>query len=124
MYSCHLVKEDLNICSPPQCGSQRLRDIARRQSAECHLIQERLESVMISPIDKDNVYWLTRESFRGAQSSESTANNNHLFSQSILQDILSRHLPGSNSYCLWRAEYDGTRLCRCACIEVSLFISI
>jgi hypothetical protein len=44
-----------------------------------YLIQERLESVMIPAIDQNHVHWLTGECFLGAQSGESTANDNDFF---------------------------------------------
>jgi hypothetical protein len=62
---------------------------------------------MVPPIDKNNIHWLTGECFRGAQSGESTANNNDLLPQSILRNILSGYSFRSGPYPLSRVNMIG-----------------
>ena len=79
---------------------------------------------MVPPIDKNNVHWLTGECFRGAQSGESTADNNDLFPQSVLRNILSRHCFRSGSYPLWRVNTIGLAYAGCQHRDFALSVDL
>jgi rare lipoprotein A len=61
----------------PQDSADRRRDIARVQRCGRHLVQQRLEEMVVAPIDEDDVHRRFAQSLRGIDAAEPAAEDDH-----------------------------------------------
>ena len=58
-----------------QDGPDGLRNIRRRQHRKRHLVQQRLEQVVVAPVDQGHIDGQMRQSFRRVNPAKSAADN-------------------------------------------------
>jgi hypothetical protein len=57
----HLIHQHFHVSAIPKDTSDRLGNISRRQSGQGNLVQQRLKSVVIAPVDQHYLHWLASQ---------------------------------------------------------------
>ena len=83
-------QHDLDIALAPEDPADRRGDIARAQRCRRHLVEQRLEQVMIVAIDQDHPNRGVAERPRGLQSAEATPDDHDPSLLAVHQDRLVR----------------------------------
>ena len=86
-----LTEQDPRVLAPTQDRAKRLRDLARRERPGRDLVQQRLEQVVIAPVDqRHRDIGLVTERLRGVEPAEPTADDDDAMPSSAL----ARHAGG------------------------------
>ena len=72
-----LGEQHLDVLLPAQDPADRRGDVARRERRHRHLVEQRLEHVMVAPIDERHLHRLPAQRPGGVQPAEPSANNHH-----------------------------------------------
>ena len=78
-------EEDGRIALPPQDVAQGRRDVRRGEASRGHLVQERLEDVVVVVIDEGDADGRAAQRSRGGEARETSADDD---------DVRSRRRPG------------------------------
>src|SRR6516162_922661 len=70
-------QDHFRVLLPTENTARWRRDIARRQTRGCYLIQKRLEQVVIVAIDDGDVEWCSRQLLGGRKPAESSSDNHN-----------------------------------------------
>ena len=81
------TKYDAAIMLSPEHGTQRRRNIGRRQAARGDLVQKRLEQMKVAAIDQGDVDVGATQRLRRGEPAESAADNDDLVAIGHWQDI-------------------------------------
>ena len=71
----HLGQDHVDVLAPAQNVPQHRRDRTRRQDAGGHLVEERLEQVVVAPVDERDVDVGRSEQAGGGQAAEAAADD-------------------------------------------------
>ena len=71
----HLVVEDRDVFLPAEDLPQRRGDVGRGERCGCHLVEQRLEQVMVAPVDQDHVDVRALERTHGPKAAEAPADH-------------------------------------------------
>jgi hypothetical protein len=80
----HATEQDRRVALAPQDTADRLRDVGGRQARRRDLVEQRLEQMVVAPIDQGDLHLLVAERHRCAEAAEPGADDHD-----------PRHLPGS-----------------------------
>jgi hypothetical protein len=83
----HLTQEHLHIASAAQNPADRSSNFPGRQSGGRNLIKKRLEGVMISAVDEQDLNCLTSQQACGVQAAKAAANDYHARKLCVLQQF-------------------------------------
>ncbi len=76
----HLAHRDDGVGLPPYRLTDRDRDVAGRQHRGGHLVEERLEHVVIAPVDQEDLDRRAPEGFHRSETGEAAAHHDHTWS--------------------------------------------
>ncbi len=71
----HLAQHDAHVGRVAQDGADRRSDLGRRQAGRRHLVEQRLEEVVVAPVDDRDVRIGAGEPQRGAEAAKARADN-------------------------------------------------
>src|ERR1700761_5344379 len=77
VYPGHLTHDCQSVLLFSKNSTNWGSNLPGRERCRCHLIEQRLKKVVVGAIDQDHPYRSVPESFRGGQSSKTTANNDN-----------------------------------------------
>lgn len=74
----HLAEQDADIRLTADEAAYRPGDVCRGQACRGDLVEQRLEEMMVAPVDERDVDWRPRQCARGGQPAESGADHDYL----------------------------------------------
>src|SRR4051812_43041314 len=77
IHGLHLGKDYLHVAAFAQDAANRSGDVGRRQRCSCDLVQQRLEEVMIGPVNDRHLDLFTGELLGGFESAEACPDDNY-----------------------------------------------
>ena len=78
LHAVDLTEANLDVRGVPELYADGHRDVGWIESSRCHLIEQRLEEMMVAMIDQDDLKAVfVRERFRGVQSREAGADDHY-----------------------------------------------
>ena len=75
----HPAEQDPRIRLVAQKGADRRGDVRRRQRRRRHLIEQRLEQVIVAPVDEGDPAGCIAQGLRSAKATEASADDNHMW---------------------------------------------
>ena len=69
--ACYVGHQNRDIALPPEKGADRPGDVRRRQRRGRHLIKQRLEAMIVMPVEDGDVHGGVPQSPRGSKSPQS-----------------------------------------------------
>ena len=81
----HLAEHDLGVLLPAQDVAKRRRDGAFREDPGRHLVQQRLEQMVVRAIDQRHLDVLTAERLCGEEPAEAAADDRHPVRSHVLR---------------------------------------
>ena len=74
----HIAEQHPHILLMLEQAAQRRGNICRRERPGCHLIQQRLEQLMIAPVDQGHIYIGVFQTGGDLQAAKPTPDNHHM----------------------------------------------
>ena len=97
------AQQDARVLLPAQHAAQRRGNLARRERAGGHLIEQRLEEMEIAPVNQRHVHLRALQLLRRAQAAKTTAQNHHSMARCHLA---LRKIPPNFALAIAKDSYD------------------
>ena len=114
----HLAQQHVHVGRAAQDGADRRRDLGRRQAGGRDLVEQRLEQMVVAPVDDGDVGIGTGQRAGGAQPAEARADNDDVRPGHAVSPV-----PALRRRRCERSRRKGARACRRADRHAQLFSS-